>query len=373
MGLHKTEISIIAIAILTTGIICGVMAFNYYGKVLPNLEQSNNAIATQHDNYSQNQLEGQSKLDEISQNITTSFPKGIICIGNDFTSGVGGDDTTYPKTLKDMLIKNIYLDDTSALCPDVQNFGISGEDNLTILGRLSVIPYILTTNLDIPKDITSIPISFISSRFSTVSPLIKSDKGLEYVSIGGIKGFITLKDNQYYFTRSEFGEPITIKSGTEIITSGFEKNQGYMPIISLNHDDSYGGIQDLISQYKQTIDKFNKDYYLIIGEITGNSESQLETEQLMQSNFGKNFINLREYLSTQALTDANLQPTQEDLNAMSIGAVPPSLLSDSTHLNSIGYDLVGKYIYNRMVELNYFNDISKYVEKYLKIQDEYKI
>lgn len=374
MGLQRSEILTIAISITTTGLICGLMAINYYGNKLPNLNELNNAIETQHINYTEFQMEGQAKLDSISQKIVESFPQGIACWGDDLTAGVGSNDTDYPTILRKLLKENIYLDDTSNICPSVENFGISGESSITVLGRSGAIPYMNTNILDIPKDTTPIKINLLSTRFNYVKPLLKGDAGLEYVTIGGIKGYITQEDDVYYFTRAEEGEPITISAGTEIIPSGYENTQNYMPIISIGMNSGYNSFHDLVSQCEKAVKSYNTDKYLVLGLTTGTKESQLELEQEMQSRFGSNFINLREYLSSeQALKDADIQPTQKDLNALELGAIPPSLLSDSVHLNSIGYELVAKCIYNRMIDLNYFTDITKYVEEYLKIKQEYKL
>ncbi|MGN1411276.1 MAG: hypothetical protein ACI4WH_02040 [Oscillospiraceae bacterium] len=373
MGLQRNEVLTIAISIIATGIICGFMAFNYYGNKLPELKQSNNEIATRHEEYSQYQLEGQTKLDELAQKITNSLPTEISCWGDDLTAGVGGGDVTYPNVLKSLLLNNVYLEDTSKLCPSVKNFGITGESSVTVFGRWGLIPYITTKIIDIPKDTTPVPIYFISSRFDYAKPLLNGKTGFEYVTINGIKGYITLEDNQYYFTRAEEGNPTTINSGTEIVTSAYESTQGDLPIISVGQNGGYTSVADLISQYKKVVQDCGSDKYLTLGLITGTKQSQEEFESSMTSTFGDNFINLREYLSTDALKDAEIEPTQEDLNAMSIGSVPPSLLSDNTHLNSMGYELVAKCIYSRMVDLGYFKDISNYVEEYLKIIEEYNL
>lgn len=373
MALQKGEVLTIAISLTATGFICGLMALNYYQNTLPNMNQFDNAIATQHRNYTELQMEGQSKLDAISQKIVESFPKGIVCWGDDLTSGVGSNDIDYPTVLKDSLLENIYLDDTSKLCPTIENFGISGESSITVLGRLGAIPYMNTNRLDIPKDTTPIKINILSTRYNCVTPLINGNSGFEYVTIDGIKGYITYEDGTYYFTRAEAGEPITISAGSEIVTSGYEDTQNYMPIISIGMNSGYNSFYDLVSQCEIAVEKANNEKYLVLGLTNGTRESQLELEEQMQSKFGNNFVNLREYLSTQALKDAQIEPTQKDLNAMEIGAVPPSLLSDSVHLNSMGYNLVGKYIYHRMEELEYFKDISTYVEEYLKVKEEYRL
>lgn len=373
MALQRNEILTIIISLATTGLVCGAMAFNYYDNRLPTMTKSDDAIATQHQNYTELQLEGQSKLDAIASKIVESFPKGIACWGDDLTAGAGSTDVDYPSILKRSLIENIYLDDTSKLCPNVENFGISGESSITVLGRSGAIPYMNTNTLNVPKDTTPIQINLLSTRFDYVQPLLKDASGLEYITISGIKGYLTQEDGTYYFTRAEAGENVIIPAGTEIVPSGYEDTQGYMPIISIGMNGGYYSNHDLILQCELAIKTAESDKFLVLGLTTGTYESQSELEKDMQTKFGDNFINLREYLSTQALNDAQIEPTQKDLDAMKVGSVPPSLLSDSVHLNSTGYELVGKYIYSRMVELNYFNDVSTYIDEYLKVKEQYRL
>ena len=71
--------------------------------------------------------------------------------------------------------------------------------------------------------------------------------------------------------------------------------------------------------------------------------------------FGKRYVNLREYLSTYDLEKIGISPTLEDKEAMDVGEVPPSLKSDKVHMNKIGYQLIAEKVYERMMELSYFN------------------
>ena len=61
-------------------------------------------------------------------------------------------------------------------------------------------------------------------------------------------------------------------------------------------------------------------------------------------------------MSTDAMKNADLTPTQSDISAMEGGNVPPSLLStDMLHFNSDGYEIIGKLVYDRMEQLGYFD------------------
>lgn len=78
----------------------------------------------------------------------------------------------------------------------------------------------------------------------------------------------------------------------------------------------------------------------------------------MTEEYGDKYINLREYMSTDAMSDAGLTPSQSDISAMEGGNVPPSLLSeDLLHFNSDGYEIIGRLVFNRMEHLGYFDEL----------------
>ena len=71
----------------------------------------------------------------------------------------------------------------------------------------------------------------------------------------------------------------------------------------------------------------------------------------MLKEYGRRYINLREYLSTYGMKDAGLEPTETDLAEIAEGKVPTSLRIDTVHGNSHFYKIIGKLIYLRLVEL----------------------
>jgi lysophospholipase L1-like esterase len=112
----------------------------------------------------------------------------------------------------------------------------------------------------------------------------------------------------------------------------------------------------LLNQYKKIVDFSGSSNYVIIGlHKYGNADRMKGIEEVMTKEFGARFINLRQYLSTNALSDANLTPTNEDLIAMQKGECPPQLLIDNVHFNTTGSSLIGSLVYNRMLNLGVFN------------------
>ncbi len=81
------------------------------------------------------QLEKQQiRLDEILKQLSAAAsPPGIICWGDGLTEGVGGDGTTYPGVLQELIEGN-------GLDIPVINAGVLGEKAITIAGRAGAIP-----------------------------------------------------------------------------------------------------------------------------------------------------------------------------------------------------------------------------------------
>ena len=244
--------------------------------------------------------------------------------------------------------------------------GVGGENTLTISGRNGAIPYVVSQEFTIPKSKIPVEISFTSQNGEKVAPLRQGDRGVNPVLIDGVKGVLSIRQESYdseeytyYFTRTTVGDSKSIQPGTEIITAASKENLDYITVIFMGQNGGYTGFEDLIRQQRAIIEHqtANKDRYIIVGLHTGTAESRNALETALENEYGAHYINLREYMSTQAMTDAGLIPTDADIEKMQMGATPDSLLSDEVQFNSVGYELIGKLIYKRMDELGYFNEV----------------
>ena len=110
----------------------------------------------------------------------------------------------------------------------------------------------------------------------------------------------------------------------------------------------------------------NKDRYLIIGPYYldsrwdhGTTQDLNTFETALLQEYGDHFINVRKYLCSDGLADAELTATKQDTDDIAHGLVPSSLRStaDPSELNATGYKLVGKLIYNWMDRLEYFKEV----------------
>lgn len=327
------------------------------------------------------------RYEEVTSVISTYLP-GIICWGDSLTAGAGGNGTTYPGTLQKLLQINITeslaLDSLRSYYGSLNNFdldpvavvnmGVGGEDTTTILGRNGAIPFVVADDFIIPADNTPVEITMVSSNGKNVAPLRQGAAGLDYVVIDGVRGTLSIEKSDasqtYYFTRATNGETVEIKAGTEIVTSGAVENLNYIPVIFIGQNGGYDDIEDLIAQQKAIIEHqkenpVNEDgsaRFIIVGLHTGTEKSRAVLETAMEVEYGDQYINLREYMSTEGLADAGIEATEEDQEMMADGMTPASLLSDSVHFTADAYWLIGNQIYERMNELGYFDEVKEVID-----------
>lgn len=290
---------------------------------------------------------------------------GIICWGDSLTVGAGGDGVNYPDVLHDEIKSRIGAD------VEVVNMGVGGETSATIVGRSGMEPF-RAQAFTIPADCTPTKIKLYSELHKRVLPMIQGENGVNPVSIGGVVGEISVKYStvvewsEYFFTRAEAGEAVEIEKGTPVITDVSDKYLDYVNVVFIGTNGDFKNAAELIEQQKAILSRNNAtpEKYIVVGIYKLNNaqvkkaygkEDHESFEAALGAEYGERFINLREYLTTDALDDAGIEPTDADIAEIGEGRVPPSLLvEDGLHLNSTGYTLLGKLIYERMDALGYF-------------------
>lgn len=320
------------------------------------------------------------------------FLPGIVCWGDSLTAGAS-NDVSYPSTLQkylDAYVCGIYDLRYSLANPEeytrvnwsdykisipVVNMGIGRENTDTILGYVGVSPFVVKPAFVIPAEKDAVKITFTSPSGKAVTPLTDGSAGMNPVNIGGVEGTLSLviSDNNrskkdYQFTRNEAGEEVSIEAGTEIIPAVADRYCNYIHIVWIGTYDGTQTPRNRVNAVKQLLARQteNTDRYLVIGPCTYNGTWKLydsaaldAIDSAMQQTFGDRYVNLRKYLIEEGLRDAGISPSGEDTASMAKGLVPNSFRSNAAgaDLNSIGYELVGKYIYGRMDRLGYFEEL----------------
>ncbi|MCM3216099.1 phage baseplate upper protein [Niallia taxi] len=297
-------------------------------------------------------------INEIKERINAltegiDVPK-IKAYGDSLTAGAGGGGTTYPSVL------------ASLTGLQVVNYGVGGETSATIACRQGGRNFVIN-NFTIPSDTSKVQIADynnpIKDNFGrAVHPLRQGSGGINPCYINGVKGTLTATQTSststdliYYFQREAAGEAVVIDRPTAIITNAqMTKSSSDINIFFIGQNGGWTDDAEHIQQVKDMIKFSGSDRYVVLGLTTGTTASRADKEKAFQQAFGRNYINLREYLSTYAIYDVGLTPTQADLDAMAVGSVPPSILNDPVHFNGFGYTGIGKFaIYKRLKELLY--------------------
>ncbi len=343
--------------------------------------------------------------------VKTYLP-GVVCWGDVTTTGSAGG-VNYPARLQEMIdaaicdkydFYNTLEDKTSYgritdwtvydVDIPVVNMGGGKENTLTVAGRNGAIPFVVAEDFTIPVTTDRVPIKLKSSgeaiikglmqpyeyfpeNLLEVDPLTQGNAGINNVVINGVEGTLSLdmevysfdKRTNYYFTRLTPGMETKVREGTEITTAASSMYRDYIPVIFTgNYDNQYSTVNQLIAFQKEMINHqiANKDRYLIIGPYylegrwDSGTTSDLDIfETSMLQEYGDHFINIRKYLCSDGLTDAGITITKQDQDDIAHGLVPSSLrsTSDPSELNAIGYRLLGRVVFNRMDQLNYFKEV----------------
>lgn len=90
-----------------------------------------------------------------------------------------------------------------------------------------------------------------------------------------------------------------------------------------------------------------------IGETDADNVEIRAVNNTLQLKYPRNFVNIRDWLVQYGVEAAGLSPTQADLDATAIGAIPPALMADSLHPNAAGRKAIAIYVYQQLVARNW--------------------
>ena len=292
--------------------------------------------------------------------------KRIICWGDSITVGMWMDkNTNYPAVLQMLLGENY----------EVINSGGGGETAETIAARQGA--YSIKTakdfvfqkgqdTLDIRVneyyhaleicDGTLINISLHPNPFSPYT--FESDSVFidnnEYIMVKNGKDFL--------LKRPDATKELTIKKGTKVeFLSAREQQKGsFCEIFYIGTNGRVPGVPTkadidfLIGQNKKMIARHGDDCYLVVipywNEYYAGSFKEV---------FGDKAIDFRAELLEKGFDYFGITPTNEDLQKISIGEIPPSFRlknnPNEIHLNELGYSFLANLIYTRGKKLKYWD------------------
>ncbi len=275
----------------------------------------------------------------------TREKKKIVGWGDSLTAGDGGFGVSYLTALRDLLGTDSY---------SYVNCGVGGEDSRTIGARQGGNPMHIRDTVMVPADGTPVDITLVDQYGKIMKPLRQGgNTSVNPCYINGKKYVITYKtDSQtdYQIASEDQTTDVMVTPFSPVITNSMKVHRTpYCLILWIGQNGGYDDPQNLIQQYQNMIDYAGVDRYIIIGFHKG---KVIENEKL-QDFFGEHFLDWRTYVFTDALTDAGITPTEDDLRNMENGKCPPSIMRDETHLNAVGYTLLGKQVYKKFKSLGY--------------------
>ncbi len=290
----------------------------------------------------------------INETLSDLSNKIINAYGDSLTFGAGGGGTTYLTVLEGLLGSDYSYN----------NLGVGGETSQTIGFRQGGIPALLENNVSLPADTSKVAIgttndSGLISVWNglTVKPLQQTTTVLNPVYIDNIECTLSYDGGTTYnLNRVTAGTARTLYAGETVYTiNQSEYNNGVSIIYVGTNSGSFTDEADLIGQIKSFIDFTKTKRYIVVGihySSTFSAFDNLEAE--MYKAFGNKYYNNRRYMLGNALIDAGITPTAQDVIDIAAGNVPSSLLADSVHFTAQGYDLIGTNIYKIGKYLGYW-------------------
>ena len=273
----------------------------------------------------------------------------IVCAGDSLTRGAGGDGASYPSTLE--ALAGIQ----------VLNRGYGGKASADIALHMGALkPEVTLLGGYIPASgavsVTSInpPTGWRTEQNNETFPGI----------LMGVEGrLIRATNNTWSFTRSSPGAAVDVPAGTEFVCT---ENTGDNDSITItwvgrnNYATDFAEVERDTETLNKWIGVYNKQHLVIgmtttSGEPIGSDRARViaRVNSKLADTYQDCYLDILEYLVNQGLEDAGITPTEQDQIDITNGVMPISLRSDAVHLNAIGYQVVGRRIYQKLISLGW--------------------
>lgn len=289
-----------------------------------------------------------------NQEIKAVSGPNIVCWGDSMTAGAGGNGTSYPVALKNLLV-------AYGSKAEVFNAGVGGETSVTITARQGGNPFIISVDEGvIPAAVEPIKVTIEPIDGQPARPLLQGVSVAHSLGIlAGIEGSLALvkpnggitwdNANYYTFTRTKAGAEVAINRPAPFYLNYSKEHLGDIHIIWIgqNGPSTTRAISDA-KAIIQRIEALSKRFIVISKPTSTDAD-----DSLFFAEFGVRFIPIRKYMIKYGLSDANIEPTAQDLTDISNGIVPTSLRSDAVHWTAQGYTILGNQIFKKLIELGW--------------------
>ena len=267
----------------------------------------------------------------------------------------------------------------------VKNQAVSGEYTTSTSARqggnaLSVGAF------TIQADTSLVEITLTSADGQTFgnSPVFSAGGGFNPCTIAGVQGtIVSAGSGVYKFARKTAGDSVEVPAGTVVTSDADSMLNNADAVMLVNIGINAGWNTDsnvLLNQVQMMVDHFTESggtKYIITGPYAGqflNTDSQravvFDYETKAATAFGEHWLNLREYLIANGLTENGLTASALDTERMAVGQIPASLLgggstteilifdgktvTDQTHPNAHGQNSIFNAFYAKGQALGYW-------------------
>lgn len=307
----------------------------------------------------------------------------ITCWGDSMTEGNGTNAATITvdgetKDISGSTFPNV-LESLTGI--KTYNLGVGGETSQQIAQRQGGLKMVTDRDIELP-DIGVSHLKLISADTGLEVNLndysgygLTDDKKLNRVYIGNIMCKLTFNGRSHmaykkiHHRTSKSGDApdpsmnnvssTFIPAGTMVYTLASRERKDDILIIEMGSNGGWDDYNDLVRQYDSMIASANCSYYIIIGDTddppyaAGLGEDAWEAT--LHEAYGDHFLNMRQYLIENGLNDCGLTTSYADMECYYNGQISKKLRADWTHLNAYGYYSKGLAVYQKGVELGYWN------------------
>lgn len=168
-------------------------------------------------------------------------------------------------------------------------------------------------------------------------------------------------------------DELYVAQGNQVIPKAAEDHKNDILIIEMGSNGGWDNYDELIAQYQSIIDYTGCEDYIIVGDTDdpgtsivdegrmntdvsddGSGGKYTEWECALRNAFGEHFFNTRIYMLDYGLSDCGLRASILDKLYGDLGYISGKLRSDWTHFNAYGYYAKGLGLYQKGVELGYW-------------------
>ena len=267
-------------------------------------------------------------LDAWSPPSTTTHD--IVAWGDSLTQGSGGSGTTYVGVVANALGATYY------------NGGQGGENPSLIACRAGANTFYIPAGQDPQAPFAGV---FDSGGGSLAT---SSETATIPAQVGGVLCTVSRNAAGMYtvsgLTAANYPRPVVLEQ---------QHNKGKVTIIwvGTNSGRTYEELHPWIDRIAETAP--NKNVIVLGLTYHTDVEALARTNTQLRERYGNKFLDIRERLLNHGLARAGVPATQNDVEAIASGKMPPSLLSDNVHFNATGYRAIGEFVLDKMRALGY--------------------